>query len=199
VPFSRRIKRLCTRYKGSWFSLQAEAFQPQQREPVVPTCFGFFVILRTFGRERFKELHRVIVIAYRDSRCGKRACAVHGARVCLQGRSSNGLVCRRSDRSKLFDRKTRVTSLMLSDRIETDLICGTYRGCWHRPVFLKLFHSVAPISPSTRRFRLPRSTGAPPKKILKYLVILCFEWRYPKENTIASLKSKIVFWLRCWE
>jgi len=29
-------------------------------------------------------------------------------------------------------------------------------------------------------------------KFLEYLVILCFERRYPKRNTVASLKSKIL-------
>jgi len=34
--------------------------------------------------------------------------------------------------------------------------------------------------------------GSWPPKYLAYLVILCFERRYPKQNTVARLKSKIL-------
>jgi len=39
-----------------------------------------------------------------------------------------------------------------------------------------------------------------PPKLLAYLVILCFERRYPKRNSVARLKSNIsppVFWAGC--
>ena len=38
--------------------------------------------------------------------------------------------------------------------------------------------------------------GATPPKFLKYLVILCFERRCPKQNAVASLKPNILVWLR---
>jgi len=41
-----------------------------------------------------------------------------------------------------------------------------------------------------------RSQGAMPPKFLANLVILCFERQCPKQNTAASLKSKIWGWLR---
>jgi len=35
------------------------------------------------------------------------------------------------------------------------------------------------------------ANGAMPPQFLEYLVILCFERRYPMQNTVASLKSRI--------
>jgi len=36
------------------------------------------------------------------------------------------------------------------------------------------------------------ASGAMPPKFLEYIVILCFERRYPIQNTVASQKSRIL-------
>jgi len=43
-----------------------------------------------------------------------------------------------------------------------------------------------------RRSQGKGSCGHAPQ-VLAYLVILCFEWRYPKQTTVANLKSNILF------
>jgi len=46
-------------------------------------------------------------------------------------------------------------------------------------------------SPTQAHRRSQGGHGAIPPQFLKYLVILCFERRCPKQNTVASLKSNI--------
>ena len=47
-----------------------------------------------------------------------------------------------------------------------------------------------------RQLGSPGAKGAMPPKFLENMVILCFERRFSKQNSVIHLKSSILSWLR---